>query len=165
MSEPTPRQRWRDIASAGHRGDAAAARLAVTDPDPGARRLALGALDRLGELSDAELAAAFSDPVAAVRRRALELAATRPGVDLLGPLHDDDPTVVEVAAWACGEHVEVGEAVLIRLLELAAGAEVLQTHRGMLRVAVGRLGLSPPQERRLKIRSELLTEKVGRWGA
>lgn len=124
MSEPTPRQRWRDIASAGHRGDAAAARLAVTDPDPVARRLALGALDRLGELSDAELAAAFSDPVAAVRRRALELAATRPGVDLLGPLHDDDPTVVEVAAWACGEHVEVGEAVLIRLLELAAGAEV-----------------------------------------
>jgi HEAT repeat protein len=117
-------RRWRELAVAGHTGDVATARLGLADPDPGVRRLALGALDRIGALTDGELTAATEDADADVRRRAVELAARRPNLGLLRALHDEDPTVVEVAAWACGEHERVDDEVLARLCDLAVSGEV-----------------------------------------
>ena len=64
---------------------------------------------------------AFADADAGVRRRAVELAAKRPRVDLRGPLADPDASVVEVAAWACGEHEVVPDDVLATLVDLAGG--------------------------------------------
>lgn len=115
-------ERWRSLALAGHRGDAAAAESGLNDPDPVARALALGALDRMGALDDHRLRAALVDPAPDVRRRALELAARRPDIDLLPSLHDADDTVVEVAAWACGEHETIPSPTLDRLINLATDA-------------------------------------------
>jgi len=49
------------------------------------------------------LIAAFSDPAPQVRARAAELAALVDGVTPAPLLGDPDPSVVEVAAFACGE--------------------------------------------------------------
>lgn len=111
----------RAAALAGHTGDEATARRALADADAAVRATGLGALDRLGALADDELVAALADPSPAVRRRACELAARRPGVTLLGALHDADASVVEVAAFACGEQEDVGADVVARLAELATG--------------------------------------------
>jgi HEAT repeat protein len=70
------------------------------------RATALGALERLGRLSAPDLERALQDPDRAVRRRACEAVARRPGDEppsLLEVLGADDDEVVEVAAWACGE--------------------------------------------------------------
>lgn len=122
----SPLERRRAAVVAGHRGDEAAARAASTDPDGDVRASGLGALERLGRLTDDEVRRALADPVPAVRRRACELAASRPAVSLLAALDDADPTVVEVAAWACGEqvaHAEPEDAVVERLVELTTAAD------------------------------------------
>lgn len=112
---------------AGHRGDDGTARAALTDEDGGVRIGALGALERIGCLTDDEVRRALDDPAPAVRRRACELAATRPAVSLLETLGDSDPTVVEVAAWACGEQVALTgrspDAVVERLAEITTSAD------------------------------------------
>ena len=98
--------RRRDAAVAGHTGDEATARALLADEDHKVRATALAALDRIGALGDDELAAALADPAPGVRRRALALAATRPGDEppaALALLDDDDPVVAETAAWAAGE--------------------------------------------------------------
>jgi HEAT repeat protein len=110
--------RWREIAIAGHTGDEAAARAALTDADPVARELGLGALLRMGVLTDADLDAALIDGAASVRRRAALIAAQRPSVSLRSALRDPEVTVVEAAAWACGEHETVDDDVLETLIEL-----------------------------------------------
>jgi len=94
--------------------------MGSTEPD--VRALALGALERLDALDDDTLAAALRDPEVAVRRRAAEVAATHPAVDLVGGLHDPDERVVEVAAWACGEHESRRDEIVERLVELAGSA-------------------------------------------
>jgi HEAT repeat protein len=114
---------WRDVAAAGHSGDEATARAASTSDDPATRELALGALDRLGVLRDDEVRAALADPAVGVRRRAVTIAARRAGVDLLGALDDPAPTVVETAAWACGERDSTPSAVLDRLIALAGASD------------------------------------------
>ena len=110
--------RWREIAVAGHTGDAVAARGALTDDDPVARELALGATLRMGLLTDADLCAALTDPAPSVRRRAAMLAGQRRGVSLRAALDDPDVTVVEAAAWACGEQEVVADEVLDVLIDL-----------------------------------------------
>jgi len=112
------------LALAGHTGDAELARGALDDADPASRELALGALDRLGDLGDDELMAATTDPVPSVRRRAAELAASRPWLDLIALLDDVDSNVVEMTAWSCGEHEDVTADVLLRLIHLAGAASV-----------------------------------------
>ena len=87
------------------------------------RAAAISALERLGVLDDDELGTALSDESVAVRRRAAEIAAAHPGVDLLGALEDSDPRVVEVAAWACGEHESDRDAIIHRLIALATTAK------------------------------------------
>jgi HEAT repeat protein len=110
------------VAVAGHRGDQATARSGLQDRDPGVRATAIGALERAGGLTGADLVAALADPSPAVRCRAAEATARRPGTaepSLLATLAEDDPRVVEVAAWACGERVPPERGVVPRLASLA----------------------------------------------
>ena len=113
--------RRRDVAAAGHTGDVTLARRALDDPDPSVRATALGALERLGRLDDDQLTASFGDPDPAVRRRAASIAARHRGVDLTPLLADPDLSVVETAAWACGEHERADDGVLGTLISLATG--------------------------------------------
>ncbi|MEP7046377.1 MAG: HEAT repeat domain-containing protein [Ilumatobacteraceae bacterium] len=115
--------RWREIAIAGHTGDAAAARAALADEDPVVRELGLGALLRLDQLTDADLHDALADSSPPVRRRAAMIAGTRPGVSLRASLDDTDVTVVEAAAWACGEQESVDDDVLAALIDLGTSAD------------------------------------------
>jgi HEAT repeat protein len=132
-------QRWREVVLAGYRHDADLARAALDDADPTVRSLALGALERLGMLSPADLSRSFTDPQPAVRRRAVLLAARHPSVDLLPVLDDGDPTVVELAAWACGEHEVVDDAVLSRLIVLAGSSDVALVREACV-AALGAIG-------------------------
>jgi HEAT repeat protein len=109
----------RDVVLAGHLDDPATARSGLVATDPAARASALGALDRLKALTDADLATAASDPDFRVRRRAAELAARYTEVDLRPFLHDDDARVLEMAAWSAGERPDPPEDVLARVISLA----------------------------------------------
>lgn len=118
--------RLREVVIAGHTGDVAAIEARADDADPEVRVAVLGALDRARALTDDRVRAAFGDEHPAVRRRAAELAGGRPDIGLLPLLADGDPSVVEVAAWACGEqadHVDaMAGAIVERLSELAVDA-------------------------------------------
>ena len=112
----------REVVIAGHSSDPATATAGLTSPEATVRLAALGALDRLGRLTASDLETATVDPAASVRRRAAELAASHLDVELLPLLADGDVTVVEVAAWSCGERQVVSDAVLDRLIELTTGS-------------------------------------------
>jgi HEAT repeat protein len=118
-------ERRRVAALAGHQGDVDRALEALADEEPAVRATALGALRRLRQLDSPLLQAALIDPSPIVRRRAAELAAADRTVSLLAALDDDDPTVVEVVAFACGEQGRLddpeGAAVVARLAALATG--------------------------------------------
>jgi HEAT repeat protein len=115
--------RVRSVVVAGHTGDHQALTAALTDTDAKVRAAALGGLERLGSLEARTLEQALTDPDPVVRRRAVELAANHPGVDLTTALDDPDVIVVETAAWACGEHEQVGDDVLAKLITLATSAD------------------------------------------
>lgn len=114
--------RWREIAVAGHTGDAGTARGALADDDSVSRELALGALARLALLTDDDLRGALVDDAASVRRRAAMIAGHRRSVSLLAVLRDVDATVVEAAAWACGEQEFVDDEVLMVLIDLGVSS-------------------------------------------
>jgi HEAT repeat protein len=94
------------VAVAGHTGDEAVARAALSDEAPTVRATALGALARLGGLRPSELESAMHDAAPEVRSRAAELCVTG-GVDavpaLVGLLDDGAAPVVEAACFALGE--------------------------------------------------------------
>ena len=113
--------RRRAVVVAGHSGSVELARAALGDPDAPVRVVALGATERLGVLADSDLQRALSDPESSVRRRAAELAATHGDVDLAPALDDADARVVEVAAWACGEHEVARDEVIGKLVALGTG--------------------------------------------
>jgi HEAT repeat protein len=125
---------------AGHQGDVDGARAGLRSADPGVRAAALGALERLGAANDGDVAAALTDADPVVRRRGATLAAQHPGVDLLAALADPDATVVEVAAWACGERERVGDDVLDRLIELATATTADPLVRESSVAALGAIG-------------------------
>lgn len=135
--EPAVTERRRQVALAGHRGDGRTARRGLTDDAPAVRTTALGALARLGILTDGEVARALVDPAAAVRRRGCELAAHHPEVDLAAAFEDDDASVVEMAAWAAGER---GQPIYVPVLR--ALASVVDGHGDPLcrEAAVAALG-------------------------
>jgi HEAT repeat protein len=112
----------RAVVIAGHTGDLDTARTGLESSDGAVRSAALGALERLGELTDHDLRAALDDSDTRVRRRAAEIAATHPEVDLVDSLRDPDARVVEVAAWACGEQESNRDDVVGALIALASDA-------------------------------------------
>lgn len=118
---PSAVDRHRAVVLATATGDLAVLRAHRADPAPRVRAAALGGLDALGALDDDALRAALGDADPIVRRRAIDLAIARPDVALLGCLDDADPTVVEHAAWACGERPLAGtdDRVVARLVALA----------------------------------------------
>lgn len=118
MTEPDRRA----VAMAGHTGDAGTARRGLESSDPPTRATAIGALERLGELAPEHLASALTDASPVVRRRAAEVAAMHREVDLLPLLRDSDASVVEMAAWACGEHEANRREILDELIGLAGAA-------------------------------------------
>jgi HEAT repeat protein len=117
LVEPTERRRR--AAVAGHTGDAATARELLDDPAPAVRATALGALARLGAVTDDELRRALADPDAAVRRRAATEARHRARVDLVPLLDDVELLVAEAAAWALGERAPSDPRTVTRLSEIA----------------------------------------------
>jgi HEAT repeat protein len=108
---PSPTERRRAAALAGHGRDEAAVRRALADRDAGTRAVALGGLARLGVLTDDELRAALADESPVVRSRAVELAVPAAAIDLVPLLADPDPFVAEQAAWALGERAPDAAAV------------------------------------------------------
>lgn len=108
-----------NVVLAGYRGDDDTVRDGLVDADPLVRIAALGAAQRRATLNDRILTSSIVDPDHRVRRRVAELAARHPDVDLLPLLHDEDASVVEMAAWACGEHPSTPPRVLDRLVHLA----------------------------------------------
>ena len=135
-SVPAPRRdldpvvaRRRAAAVAGHTGDETTARSMLTDDEPAVRATALGALHRIGVLDRDELLTALGDESPTVARRACAVATTWGGqvgdppdpvvADAVAELLDhDDDTVVETAAWACGERPPASPRVVARLGEI-----------------------------------------------
>lgn len=111
--------RRRAVIIAGHKGDATLARNHLTDADAKVRAAALGALDRLSELTPDDLDTAIGDPSSTVRRRAATLGATLSCARQYELLADEDASVVEVAAWACGERPADPAAVAL-LIDIGA---------------------------------------------
>ncbi|MGH9115222.1 MAG: HEAT repeat domain-containing protein [Acidimicrobiales bacterium] len=101
-----PIERRVQAVLAGHRGDVAAARLALGDPEPAVRSSALGALVRLDDLRAEDVDAGLDDPARQVRARAAEVAAKLGSgavASLVRALGDQDGQVVESACFALGE--------------------------------------------------------------
>ena len=111
--------RRREAALAGHLADEATARRLLADASPRVRATALWALHRLGRAGGGEVTAMLSDPEATVRRRACEVAARQPDVDIAPLLSDHEPSVVEAAAWALGERGAADSRTLAALAGVA----------------------------------------------
>jgi HEAT repeat protein len=131
--------RRRRAILAGHGADPDTARKLLTDPEPLVRVAALGALDRLGSLTSAEVAVALVDQSPAVRRRGLEATATGHDGDPASLLDDEDPLVVETACWALGERAGIDATGLLRLLGVASGHEDVLCREAAV-AALGALG-------------------------
>jgi HEAT repeat protein len=114
--------RRRAVAAAGHRGDVDTILGHLADPHPAVREVAVGAAHRCGALRAGDLETALRDPSPRVRRRALEIAATRRDVAIVDLLRDPDASVVEMAAWACGERVPAEAGVVAALAQTATDA-------------------------------------------
>jgi HEAT repeat protein len=115
-------ERRRSVALAGHVGDESRARIALSDDAPSVRVTALGALDRLGALTDVDVRTALGDTASQVRRRGCELAKDHPTVDISNELGDVDSSVVEMAAWAIGERMDTSSVpALIALASPESG--------------------------------------------
>jgi HEAT repeat protein len=124
-SFPAATARRRRAARAGHAGDAATAIELLADPDPLVRATALRAVERAGALTDDMVRTCGRDASAVVRVAALEVAARRDAPDLdavvIALLDDDDPTVVDAAAWCAGERERANDTVLERLIAITTG--------------------------------------------
>ena len=108
-------------ALSGYQGDEQQARNSFGSSDASTRRLAIGALERLGCLEPSDLVTALEDPDPSVRRRAAEASAKVPEIDLRPLLADPISSVSEAAAFAIGEQMAVDSIEL--LIEMAAGHE------------------------------------------
>ncbi len=116
------------VAAAGHLGDEATARTALSDPAAAVRSTALGALLRLGRLGLAELDHAFGDTAIEVRRCAAELAwrTTEPGPGgLAAGVSDRDGLVALLTRELDDEAGAVVEAVCYSLGELRSPGAVV----------------------------------------
>jgi HEAT repeat protein len=118
------REARRRAALAGHEGDIPAARALITHGDAKVRATALGALARLGAATRGDVDRAVDDPAVVVRRRACAVSITVGDTRGRAPvivrlLADEDPSVVEAAAWALGEHGRGTGTVVTALARVA----------------------------------------------
>jgi len=124
-----------EVIVAGHRGDSDVAQKGLSASDSRVRVAALFALDRLGVLSAAQVESCLRDTEMDVRLAAAELSA-KYSADLTIALNDSEYLVVEMGAWACGEHESVSEDVFARLLNLG----VEHTHPLVREASIAALG-------------------------
>jgi len=96
-------ERHRRVVVAGHKGDHETVDAFLNDPAEHVRQAALSALHRQGRCEAHHLRQAFADPDPLVRARAAELAALVPDISPAALLDDPVDSVVEIAAFACGE--------------------------------------------------------------
>jgi len=108
----------RIVVAFGYEQNESEARSFLQHEDSVVRELALGALHRMQALTDADLELTLCDDDRLVRRRAAELGALHPGVDLAPLLVDLEPVVVEMAVWACGEREQVDDNTLQTIISL-----------------------------------------------
>ena len=108
----------RTVVTLGYEQNEPEARSFLQHEDSVVRELALGALHRMQSLTDADLELALQDDDRLVRRRAAELGALHPGVDLAPLLADLEPVVVEMAVWAYGEREQVDDNTLQTIISL-----------------------------------------------
>ena len=108
----------RTVVAFGYEQNEYEARPFLQHEDSVVRELALGALHRMQSLTDADLELALRDDDRLVRRRAAELGALHPGVDLAPLLADLEPVVVEMAVWAYGEREQVDDNTLQTIISL-----------------------------------------------
>ena len=108
----------RTVVVLGHQGDEPSVRPMLQHHDSIVRELALGALHRMGALTGDDLANAVADAALLVRRRAAELSASYPTVNLAPLLADSEPVVVEMAIWAYGEREDVDDNILGTIISL-----------------------------------------------
>ncbi|MEE2768907.1 MAG: HEAT repeat domain-containing protein [Actinomycetota bacterium] len=113
--------RRRKAILAGYEVEPETALGLLTDSDAAVRVAAFGALERLGLLTGAKIAAALADKSPRVRKRGLESLAARNDGDPSALLDDEDPLVVETACWALGERGESHDPILTRLMAVADG--------------------------------------------
>jgi HEAT repeat protein len=119
VAETSVTARRTAAAVAGHEGDEATARSLLADEAAPVRASALGALARMGLVREGDVVRAMADPSPEVRRRALEVAIPHRALPLVGLLADRDDTVVEQAAWACGERQPPDTGSVEALAEVA----------------------------------------------
>lgn len=103
MTADPPSERRRLAGLAGHTADSHSARSYLTDTAAPVRIAALRSLERLADLTEAELEAALGDSDHRVRITGLEISASRSTPKILHLLDDPESAVVETAAWALGE--------------------------------------------------------------
>jgi len=108
----------RAIVIAGHTGNSQLVQQSLAHEHGSIREAALGALARIDELTNEVLQTFVSDTDSQVRIRVAELAATLDTFDLVPLLNDKDSQVVEMAAWACGEHESARVEVMNELIQL-----------------------------------------------
>ena len=108
----------RAIVIAGHTGNSQLVQQSLAHEHGSIREAALGALARIDELTNEVLQTFVSDTDSQVRVRVAELAATLDTFDLVPLLNDKDSQVVEMAAWACGEHESARVEVMNELIQL-----------------------------------------------
>ena len=108
----------RAIVIAGHTGDSQLIQQSLTHEHGSIREAALGALARIDELTNEVLQTFIGDTDSQVRIRVAQLAATLNTFDLVPLLDDKDSQVVEMAAWACGEHENARVEIMKELIQL-----------------------------------------------
>ena len=108
----------RAIVIAGHTGDSQLIQQSLSHEHGSIREAALGALARIDELTNEVLQTFVSDTDSQVRIRVAQLAATLNTFDLVPLLDDKDSQVVEMAAWACGEHENARVEIMKELIQL-----------------------------------------------
>jgi len=108
----------RAIVIAGHNGDSQLIQQSLSHEHGSIREAALGALARIDQLTNEVLQTFVSDTDSQVRIRVAELAATLNTFDLVPLLNDKESQVIEMAAWACGEHESARDEIMNELIRL-----------------------------------------------
>lgn len=113
-----------DIILAEQANDIASLRAALAADAATVRALALGSLDRIGELTTEQREAGLGDDDRDVRVRAIEVSIADLTIDLVPLLRNSDDLVVETAAWALGERERSHPEVIAALDDVGRNHDV-----------------------------------------